>query len=152
MGAVAGGARPRAVRRLGQDERAAVGREGAADGVVHGQEVGREAAPLLPGLPGELADHRLDLGGAPRSVGDGHDGEPGVGDVEPGLDREQRDGQDAGPRLEALGLRHQPGHRLVLSPLAFGRHQHRRAREERDGADLPRTVRRRRVAALAPVS
>ena len=137
VGAVAGRARSRAVGRLGQDERAALGGEGAADGLVHGQEVGREAAPPLPGLPGELADHRLDLGGAPGAVGDGHDGEAGVGDVEPGLDREQRDGEDAGPSLEALGLRHQPGHGLVVGALALGRHQHGCAREERDGADLP---------------
>ena len=136
VGAVAGRPRPRAVRGLGQDERAALRVEGPADGVVHGQEVGGEAPPPLPGLPGELTQHRLDLGGAPGAVGDGHDGEAGVGDVEPRLDREQRDGEDAGPRLETLGLRHQPGHGLVIGALALGRHQHGGAREERDGVDL----------------
>ena len=112
-----GRARPRAVRRLREDERPALGSERPVDRFVHGQEVGDESPPALPGLPGELSDHRLDLGGAPAPVDDRHDAEPCVRDVEPGLDWEQRDGEDPRPRLEALGLGHEPGHRLVTGPL-----------------------------------
>ena len=137
MGAVTGGARSRAVRGLRQHERPPLGREGAADRLVDRQEIRGEGSPPLPRLPGDLADHGLDLGGAPGAVDDRHDAEAGVRDVEPWLDREQRHGKDAGPRLEALGLRHETGHRLVFGAHALGGHQHGSAREERDRVDLP---------------